>query len=106
MTPETLQAVFAGLIIVLLSTAASEVVWWLVEPQTPGLAMTCWLAGILNRIFVSLAGIAICVALLDLSAPPLVISMIVGYVVALTLETRLTLRRLHRLHERQDQPNK
>jgi hypothetical protein len=92
-------AVFAGLATVLTSTVAAEAWWLALRPRTPGRALACWVLGIFSRVIVALSGIAISVALLDLSRPPLIVALVAGYAVALTLETRLTLRRLGRLQQ-------
>jgi len=89
-----------GIVIVVLSTLLSELWWLIIRPRTPNLAMACWLVGIFTRIIVALAGIAFCVTLLDLPAPPLVLMMVVGYAIALAIETKLTIARLNRLQKK------
>lgn len=99
MTNETVNAVASGLGIVVVSSVVAESWWLLLRPQSYRAAMACWMVGLLSRVFLALAGLAICIALLHLSAPPLVVAMMSGYVVVLALETRLAMRRLARLNK-------
>ena len=91
-----LTSVFAGLGIALVAAVLAELWWRVLRPRTAARMTACWMGGILTRIAVALAGLAICIRLFHLSAPPLVLSMAVGYAVALAFETRVTLKRLGR----------
>ncbi len=91
-----LTSVIAGLCIAVVAAVLAEVWWRVLRPATPARMTVCWMGGILTRIAVALAGLAICICLFHLAAPPLVLSMAVGYAVALAFETRVTLKRLGR----------
>lgn len=91
-----LTSSLAGLCIAAVAAALAELWWRVLRPATPARMTVCWMGGILTRIAVALAGLAICIGLFHLAAPPLVLAMAVGYAVALAVETRVTLRRLSR----------
>jgi hypothetical protein len=93
----TSVAVLAGFAIATASAAGAEVWWQLIRPRTAPQFTACWMAGILTRVIVALAGLAICLGLLDLAAPPLVLALVVGYAAILAVETRVTLRRMRRI---------
>jgi hypothetical protein len=90
-------AILAGLGIALASAIVAELWWQLVRPRTHPLMTACWLVGMITRVLVALAGLAICIGLFHLPAPPLVLSMASGYAVALVIETRVTMKRFARV---------
>ena len=91
-----LTSVLAGLGIAAVAALLAELWWRVLRPTTASRMTACWMGGILTRVFVALAGLAICIGLFHLAAPPLVIAMTAGYALALAVETRVTLRRLAR----------
>ena len=88
------NSILAGLAIAALAAILAELWWRALRPQSTGQMLICWMGGIFTRVLVALVGLAICIGLFHLAAPPLVLSTTVGYAVALAFETRLTLRRL------------
>ena len=92
-------AILAGLTIALVAAALAELWWRILRPTTAAQMTICWMGGIVTRIAVALAGLAICLGLAHLAAPPLVLAMTTGYAIALAIETRITLRRLSRTSE-------
>jgi hypothetical protein len=90
------QSILAGLTIAIIAAVLAEVWWRVLRPKTAAQMTVCWMGGILTRIAVALAGLAICLGLFHLAAPPLVLAMTAGYAIALAVETRITLRRLGR----------
>jgi hypothetical protein len=92
--------VLAGLAVALASALAAELCWRLVRPRTMQQASACWVGGIFLRLVIALAGLAICIGLYHLAAPPLVASMAVGYMALLAFETRVTLKRMRNVPQR------
>jgi hypothetical protein len=88
----------AGIAIALASALAAEVCWQVMRPRTFQQFSVCWIGAILVRVTVALVGLAICIGLFHLAAPPVVISMTLGYVVVLAFETRVTLKRMRKMH--------
>lgn len=96
MTMSVMLPILAGLGIAAVAAVLAELWWRVLRPATAARMTVCWMGGILTRVFVALAGLAICIGLFHLAAPPLVLSMAAGYALALAVETRVTLRRLGR----------
>jgi hypothetical protein len=93
----TATPILAGLSIALASALLAELWWQLLRPRTHVTVMACWFTGMVTRVLVALAGLAICLGLFHLPAPPLVLSMAAGYAVALAIETRITMKRSARV---------
>ena len=90
--------VLAGIAIALASALSAEGCWRVIRPRTFQQFSVCWIGGILVRVTVALAGLAIFIGLFHLAAPPVVISMTLGYVAVLAVETRVTLKRMRSIH--------
>jgi Na+/proline symporter len=92
-------AILAGVAITLLAALGSEVCWLLPRPATVGQGLRSWVVAIAVRAVICVAGLVIGIKGLGYPVLPLTLTILIGYAIALVIETRLTLRRIRRLAE-------